>query len=261
MSGESDAGGASAPTDPDAPAGGDFAALAPDLTRRIGSILDAVQREADKMLADARREAQQQIELGRRQADGPLAGHQRRIAELSDTLIAHAESVVAQLEETELVRESFRRLLRALAEAADRVTAEATASPPTAASSLAAAGLFEPTAAAPATPIPPPVAPVSPPGPGAQQQAAEEPGEASESERQPADANRAWGEFRQAAIQMAAAGNTRAQVEAHLRGFLRVADPTPLLDQVFGTASGDGARVPWAITPSVSASRPDGDGS
>ena len=164
MSGESDAGGASAPTDPDAPAGGDFAALAPDLTRRIGSILDAVQREADKMLAEARREAQQQIELGRRQADGPLAGHQRRIAELSDTLIAHAESVVAQLEETELVRESFRRLLRALAEAADRVTAEATASPPTAASSLPAAGLFEPTAAAPATPIPPPVAPVSPPG-------------------------------------------------------------------------------------------------
>ena len=66
MSGESDAGGASAPTDPDAPAGGDFAALAPDLTRRIGSILDAVQREADKMLAEARREAQQQIELGRR---------------------------------------------------------------------------------------------------------------------------------------------------------------------------------------------------
>ena len=261
MSGESNAGGASAPPDPDAPAGGDFAALAPDLTRRIGSILEAVQREADKMLAEARGEAQQQIELGKRQADGPLAGRQRRIAELSDTLIAHAESVVAQLEEMELVRESFRRLLRALGEAADRVTAEATAPPPTAVPSLPAPGLFEPTAAAPAIPIPPPVAPIPPPASGAQQQAAEAPGEASESERQPADADRAWGEFRQAAIQMAAAGNTRAQVEAHLRGFLRVADPTPLLDQVFGPATGDEARVPWAIAPSVSASRPDGDGS
>jgi hypothetical protein len=181
----------------DTPAGGDFAALAPDLTKRIGTILEAVQREADKMLDEARGEAQRQVDVGKRQADGLLADRQRRIAALSDTLIARTETVVTQLEETELVRQSFGRLLRALADAADRVTEEVTATP------------------------------MSPP---------------------PAD--RAWVEAGQAAIQMAAAGNTRAQVEAHLRGFLNVADPTPLLDQVFGAATAGEARVPWAIAPS-----------
>ena len=84
--------------------------------------------------------------------------------------------------------------------------------------------------------------------PAVRQQAAE----AAESERPPGD--RASVEARQAAIQMAAAGNTRTQVETHLRGFLRVADPTALLDQVFGPATGGEARVPWAITPPAQAS-------
>src|SRR5687767_12795093 len=44
-------------------------------------------------------------------------------------------------------------------------------------------------------------------------------------------------EGRERAIQMAAAGSTRSQVEAHLREFSDLGDPTPLLDQVFGPAT------------------------
>lgn len=91
MSGESGRGGAGGgPRDPSAPAGGDFAALAPDLTKRIGTILEAVQREADKMLDEARGEARHHVDVGKRR----------------------------ELEETELVRASFGRLLTALSEAA-----------------------------------------------------------------------------------------------------------------------------------------------
>lgn len=51
------------------------------------------------------------------------------------------------------------------------------------------------------------------------------------------------------AMQMAAVGCTRAQVESHLRGYLRLADPTPVLDRVFGIGSAPGDRVSWALRP------------
>ena len=50
---------------------------------------------------------------------------------------------------------------------------------------------------------------------------------------------------------MAAAGNTRGQVEVQLRDFLGVADAGPALDQVFGAGSGADSRVPWAIAPAT----------
>jgi hypothetical protein len=268
-SGESAASGA---------AGGDFAALAPDLTARIGIILEAVQREADRMLDEARGEAQRQVDVGKRQADGLLADRQRRIAQLSDTLIERTEGVVAQIEETALVRESFGRLLRALAEAADRVTAEITAAPmppPAPPEPPAAPDPFAPAAPEPAipppftqapappppaperlahVPEPPPDSPAEPPAPDSPSTPEAPPAAASPSP------DRAWIEARQAAIQMAAAGNTRAQVEAHLRGFLNVSDPSALLDQVFGAATAGEARVPWAIAPAAPAWHPDSVG-
>jgi hypothetical protein len=48
------------------------------------------------------------------------------------------------------------------------------------------------------------------------------------------------------AIQMAAAGSTRSQVESHLRDSLGLADPGPTLDDVFGPGSSPDATVPWA---------------
>lgn len=235
---------------------GDFAALAPDLTKRIETILGAVQREADKMLDQAREEAQRQVEFSRRQADGLVADRQRRLAELSDRLIVKTEAVVANLDETEAIRASFGRLLAALAKAADHLTEElAAAGPPLAPSAplspepppVDALSSFDsiPAATAPSSPPPPTTPPVASfPAPDGLFTSTAAP----EAPPPPAPPGPS-GDWRQAAIQMAAAGSTRGQVEAHLRGFLQVSDPTAILDQVFGAGTGAEARVPWAIAP------------
>jgi hypothetical protein len=54
---------------------------------------------------------------------------------------------------------------------------------------------------------------------------------------------------RQAAIAMASAGVERAAVGAHLGTAFSVADPTELLDQVYGPGTGPDVRAPWAIEP------------
>jgi hypothetical protein len=56
-------------------------------------------------------------------------------------------------------------------------------------------------------------------------------------------------EGRERAIQMAAGGSTRNQVEAHLREFSELGNPNRLLDEVFGPASDGDTRVPWAVAP------------
>jgi len=179
--------------------GGDFAALAPGLTRRLETILETVQQQTDRMLDEARGEPERPDapvrSAGRpRPAGHPIAERQRRIAALSDELIAKTEAVLGPLEEIELVRRSFGRLLRGLSETADGVTEQV-------------AG---------------------------------------------ADRDRLWLNARQAAIQLAGAGSTRAQVEAHLRDYMRLDDPAPLLEQLFGPGSGAGARVAWALPPTGS---------
>ena len=47
------------------------------------------------------------------------------------------------------------------------------------------------------------------------------------------------------AIQMAASGATRGAVREHLHRALGVAATSGILDEVFGPASGEDARVPW----------------
>jgi hypothetical protein len=47
------------------------------------------------------------------------------------------------------------------------------------------------------------------------------------------------------AIEMAVSGSSRAEVEQHLRDQLGVAEPEPLLDDVFGAASTAGSRLAW----------------
>ena len=246
----------------------EFASLAPELSRRIGAILDTIQREADKLLDQARVEAQRQVDGGRREADELIQERRQRLAHLSDSLITRTEQVLAQLEETERVRQSFGRLMDALADAADRIADEARATaaiPPTPAPMPPA----PPTPSAPplgltahvplfgsTTPPPPPAAP-APAQPSAPMHEPAAPptmpppaqAVRADTAEQPVD--RAWVEARQAAIHMAAAGNTRGQVEAQLRDFLGVAEPDTLLDQVFGAGSEPATRVPWAIAPAT----------
>jgi hypothetical protein len=247
----------------------EFASLAPELSRRIGTILDTIQSEADKLLDQARFEAQRRVDDGRREADDLISERRLRLARLSESLIARSEQVLAQLEETERVRQSFGRLLGALADAADRIADEARATaalpptppPPSAQPGLLAhAPLFASTApfeaAAPPPPLeyaPPPPPPPPPPLAAPVHEPAPPPAPSPPpmAERAEPPVDRAWVEARQATIHMAAAGNTRGQVETQLRDFLGLAEPAVLLDQVFGAGSDADSRVPWAIAPAT----------
>jgi hypothetical protein len=180
---------------------GSPSAMADELAPRIAQILEAVDREADRILADVRDRAAHELEVARHQADGLVAERQRRIAELSDGLLERAETILERLAEAEAIRASFERLARALADAADRLGDQIrSGSPPTA---------------------------------GA--------------EREPNLEGRRVERARHAAIRMAAAGTTKAEVAAHLRDWLQVADPDSVVDDIFGPGSGDQSRVPWAV--------------
>lgn len=98
---------------------------APEISRRVGSILDAVEREAARLREEARVEATAYLDNARRRADGLVAERQRRIGELSDELIAKSEAVIARLDDAAPVRQGFENLVRALGDAAERLAHEA----------------------------------------------------------------------------------------------------------------------------------------
>lgn len=100
------------------------AGIAPEVSRRVSSILDAVEREATQLRAEAREEARRYLDFSRRRADDLVAERQRRIAELSDEIMAKAEAVVGRLDDAAPVRAGFENLVRALGDAAERLARE-----------------------------------------------------------------------------------------------------------------------------------------
>ena len=98
--------------------------MAPEISRRVASILDAVEREAARLRAEAREEAARYLDESRRRADGLVAERQRRIAALSEELVAKSEAVVARLDDAAPVRQGFENLVRALGDAAERLSHE-----------------------------------------------------------------------------------------------------------------------------------------
>jgi hypothetical protein len=245
-----------------AAAGSEFAG-APEISRRVASILDAVEREAERLREEAREEAAQYLEQAKLRADALVTQRQRRIAEVSDELLAKAEAVVGRLEDAAPVRDGFENLVRALGDAAERLSRETHSN-----------GKFEPEpfheviarpapreAPAPATepqpvparpsgfaqphparaprpaPAPPPAAPAIPATPAN-----------GGDEHLPAAAASGWRQIddaRMVAIQMATTGATRAGVREHLKSALGVTDTAAILDEVFGAGSGEDAQVPW----------------
>ncbi|MCO5327300.1 MAG: hypothetical protein M9964_09655 [Solirubrobacterales bacterium] len=272
-------------------------AAAPEISRRVGSILDAVEREAARLREEARVEAGAYLDNARRRADGLVAERQRRIGEISDELIAKSEAVIARLDDAAPVRMGFENLVRALGDAAERLAREAEGT----------AADFEPppfgaTAAQPYVPAQPVAQPPQhaqaphpqplyqppqpqhphsaqplvhhPPQQHQEAQPAQQP--AYEPAPHPARSPVAPGwrggvpaaggapapagggvrggaphgdEARMAAIQMAASGATRGAVREHLQRTLGLADPVPVLDEVFGPGSGEDAQVPWTAGP------------
>jgi hypothetical protein len=251
-----------------AASGSEFAG-APEISRRVASILDAVEREAERLREEAREEAAGYLEQAKLRADGLVAERQRRIAAVSDELLIKAEAVVGRLEDAAPVRDGFENLVRALGDAAERlsretqtngkfepepfheVTARATPrevpapvpapEPPPAGTPAPArpSGFAQPHPARAASPRPSPPAavPAAPANGGGEHRAADTSGW-----RQIDDA-------RMVAIQMATTGATRAGVREHLKGALGVTDTAAILDEVFGAGTGEDAQVPWTAGP------------
>jgi hypothetical protein len=113
---------------PDPSAGGTApfrSGIAPEVSRRVSAILDAVEAEAAQLREDAREEARRYLDYSRRRGDALLAERQRRISELSDELMSKAEAVVGRLDDAAPVRENFENLVRALGATAARLSEEA----------------------------------------------------------------------------------------------------------------------------------------
>ena len=257
------------------------AGIAPEVSRRVSSILDAVEREATQLRAEAREEARRYLDFSRRRADNLVAERQRRIAELSDEIMAKAEAVVGRLDDAGPVRAGFENLVRALGEAAERLARESESTahefeppsfhdeeahqyapaptPPPQAPPVPAEPVetYQPYVPPPAPqpqapPPPPPPPPQAPPGAGAPL-----PPYAPPSPQPPAPAGTGTGESWQGVddarligIQMAAAGRTRGQVREHLHTQLGLGETRGILDEIYGPGSPEDARVPWTAFPS-----------
>lgn len=211
-------------------------ALASEISRRVGAILDAVESEAVRLREEARADAARHLDDARRQADALVAERRQRIAELSDELVAKSEAVVSRLDDAEPVRDGFENLVRALGDAAERLADE-----------------MDPEAPAPAVP---PAAP-APPAPGSTPDPAHPAAGSFREQPHPAHPTAPAGfaqprgstwrdldDARVIAVRMASAGSTRAEVGDHLTRALGVTDPSRTLDEVFGPGGNGGERVP-----------------
>jgi hypothetical protein len=190
--------------------------LAPEISRRVRAILEVAEREAESMREEARDEARRITEDARRRADQLVAKRQRRVSELSDTLTTRLEALLAGLEGAEEARAAFEGLVRALGEAAERIAREASEPGPDAPAD-------EPTGPPPPQAVPP-----------------------TPRTRPDAERDHRTDGAQIVAIQLAAAGRTRAETASQIRDSLGIDDPTQVLDEVFGEGTPDEATVPWA---------------
>ncbi len=222
--------------------------VAEEVSKRVTSILEAVEKEAARLREEARDEARRYMEYAKRRADGLVAERQRRIAELSDSMLRNAEAVLAKLEGAQPVRAGFEDLVRSLGDAAERLAEEVGTG-----DGFDAVTLDEPAGRAPV-----PVQPPQMPAPDAEPAPAPEPdaGLAAHAGAMPVHTAPASAPEAEAppeqhdpaptlvAIQMAADGSTRGEVETHLRN-LSSEDPAPVLDRLFGAGTAGDAHVPW----------------
>ncbi len=229
---------------------------ASEISRRVGSILDAVEREAARLREEAREEAALYLDYAKRRADALVEERRRRIAQISEELVGKSEAVVARLDDAAPVQQGFENLVRALGGAAERLAREVElsgsdfrvppfhaaipappappAAPPAPAPPPPQPAAEPPQAAAAATPSLPPTPPRTTPPPTTPPPPAIAPPAA-----RPPD------EVRTVAIQLAAAGATRGGTREHLNRVLGAADTGEVLDEVFGGGSAEDATVPW----------------
>jgi len=240
--------------------------FAGDASQRVQSIVSAAEAEAAGLLRDAereseliRREAQAEgdriVDEARRRADDLVSERVQLLADMTDGVVERTEMLFDRIDATGHVKRQFDDLLRSLGEAAEslaresglapgrRAPARASHAPRTAASHAprppAAHVPRQP--APPARPVvpPPPPAPAPPPrrepAPVPHARRPEPVQSAPEPARRVEDKSDArFDGARLVALQMAVAGSTREEVHSELQRAFRLADPSPILDDVFG---------------------------
>ena len=98
--------------------------LASEVSRRVRSILDNVEREAAELRAEAREEARRYLEHAQLAVDEMIAERQRRIGEVSDAILQRSHTVLHRLDEAAPVRQGFDNLVSALGDAAEKLADE-----------------------------------------------------------------------------------------------------------------------------------------
>jgi len=191
---------------------------------REGAERDAAvhREEADTRLREAEIESQRIIDAARRQADSLLAERRRLLEDLSDAIAARAGSLLEPLDRAAAARRELDDVLRALADAADRLAKSEPAGTDSHAS-VGDRGRAEPSRE---------------PDPAARASRGEDDGgraspDAAPGADSPVDDS---GGARLVAAQMAAAGSSRGEVAGHLQRTFELADLHTILDDVFGDA-------------------------
>lgn len=239
--------------------------LAPEVSRRVAVILDAVEQEAEQLRLESQAEARQYLHASRDRADQLVEVRQQRIGQLTDELIEKAEAVISRLEGAAPVRAGFDNLVRALGNAAERLSQEAEQThddyeprsfhsrlaspppPPVIAPPPLAGPQPQSDVAAGADPVEqvrPPQPPISSPAPPPPAiPASDRPTGTGASPESVGSHD--LDEGRRIAIQLAAQGWTCGQVRSRLQQRMGIGNSRRILDEIFGAGSADEAIVPW----------------
>jgi len=229
-----------------------FGNFAGDASQRVHAIVSAAEAEASGLVRDAEREADLIRREAQAEADALVAERLQLIADLSDAIIDRTEQLFDRIDAAGQVKRQIDDLLRSLGEAAENLSREAgirRAAPRPAAHAPRAPITHPPRTPAAHTPRPaaaPPVRPVAParapappprrePAPAAHARRPEPVPSTPEPPRRTDDKSDArFDGARLVALQMAVAGSTREEVHSELQRAFRLADPSSILDDVFG---------------------------
>jgi hypothetical protein len=223
--------------------------FAGDASQRVHAIVSAAESEAAGLVRDAEREADLIRREAQAEADALVAERLQLLADLSDGIIERTEMLFDRIDAAGHVKRQIDDLLRSLGEAAENVSREAGARrpaprpathaprPPVAHAPRAPVAHTPRPAAPPVRPVAPAPAPAPPPRrePAAHVRRPEPVPSTPESPRRVDDKSDArFDGARLVALQMAVAGSTREEVHSELQRAFRLADPSSILDDVFG---------------------------
>jgi hypothetical protein len=228
-----------------------FGSFAGDASQRVHAIVSAAEAEAAGLVRDAEREAElirrevqveadAIVEDARRRADDLVAERVQLLAALSDGIIERTEMLFDRIDAAGHVKRQVDDLLRTLGETAESVAREAgtrRSAPRQPAHTPRPAATHTPRTTTAHTPRPsaPPVRSVAPAPAPAPPPRRERVSAAPEPQRRVDDKSDArFDGARLVALQMAVAGSTREEVHSELQRAFRLADPSSILDDVFG---------------------------